>query len=384
MTDDIEQILVTSLDRRAASPVDTIQLAATAARRGRGLRHRRYAIAAASLVAVATVGAFGVTALSPRAGGGQAVGSGTPEKTRTAEPEGNDPTPPPGGWNVPQLPAASGVPGAAAAPNLVGADPGTLHFTVDGLASSESVTWETGPGVESISFDHGEWTAQITLARDPARLDTVTRSHLVEEFSWPEPETRNVTVGGVPATFYVHDGAQFDVSYLRWQPVSGVWAQVWGPDNAADAAEVASRLRLDAAYRCVLPIRIAALPSKAKLLGCKVGLTGDEVTDVKGASTRLSEAIVTVGVNDNEAKVRVTRRLGLPTTPDMSLQGHPANMTKNDRREWLIVAPDFDGVDIELSGRGAYDYPELTVIGEGITVDGDLRDPATWPTKLVG
>ncbi|MDG4786368.1 hypothetical protein O7626_10580 [Micromonospora sp. WMMD1102] len=391
MTDHFERTLATSLDERAASPVDTAGLATAAARRGRTLRRRRrYALAgAAGVVAVAVTSVAGVAVLGPGPGGAESIGAPPPAQTASTEPDPARSTPPPGGWRVPELPVAAGVPGAAADPDLVGADPGALHFSVDGLTTgAASVTWAAEPGSESITFDTGGTLFEVGLARDPARLDALIERHNVEPETSrsAEPEQRDATVGGLPATLYVYRVGPSEYSYLRWQPLPGVWAQVWGHGDASrvsDAVEVALRVRFDVAYRCVAPVRLSALPPNAKLLACRVELAGSDVPDNVGALSRLVGAVLTVGTGDDQADIDVVRRRGFVSAAEMTLGEHPAWKTRNERGEWLIVAADFDGVDIELAGRGSYDYPELTAIGEGIEIVDDPDNPVTWPTKPV-
>lgn len=393
MIDGIERTLVSSLEQQAARPVDTTGLATAAARRGRTLRRRRWVSASAGVAAVVVAGAFGVTTLRPAPSVGQSVGGTVPTQTSTIEPGNHGPTPPLGGWRVPALPLASGVPGAAVDPTLVGAEPGILHFSLDGLLTgARSVTWSAGFGHESIRVEAGGKLFGVDLTRDVRQLDTLL-NWLASESTLSSPlATSNTTVGRQPAIYYTYRQGQPQVSYLRWQPLPGVWAQVQGQSTSrgdvvlkvpevlgvADAIGVATKLRVYTAYQCITPIRLSALPPNAQLLNCEVSLSGENVPDSEGMPTRLVRTVLTVGRGDDQAEIIVEPRKVLVAAPDVSLAGHPAQRIKNGRNEWGFVVSDFDGVRIELFSRGGYGYPELTTIGNGIKVDGDLRNPSSW------
>lgn len=385
---DLERELAGTFDRQAADSVDTAALAATVVQRGRSLRRRRRTLAGAGFVAVAAAMVVGVAAVQPSTVRSPFAVAIAPAQRESAQPGADELTPPPGGWHVPGLPAAQGVPGAAANPELVGRDPGVLHFSVGTLVSrAQSVTWSAGAGWERMIIHHlGEGTIFVDLAQAAGPLDELVRRQNIEGSSaLLRPETRQARVKGIPATLFLQGTEAWSFPYLRWQPTPGVWAQVFATGNgdADRLVALAAEVSFDGAYRCVAPVRLAAMPAHAKPLGCTVAVSGGDLADCKGVPTRLVEAILTVGVGRNQAEVRVTRRLEPAGAPaNTVVAGHPGRKTRDERGDQLIVVPDFDGVEVQLAGRSRYGYPELTTIAEGIEIRGDLRKPATWPIPI--
>src|SRR6266542_709333 len=219
MNDQLERDLLASFNRRAEAPVDTSALAVAAARRGRRLRARVYTARGLGVVALAAAGVLGVAAVRPNAGE-QTVGEPLPTPVPSASNSApiDAERPPPGGWRVPGLPIATGVPGAAAAPRQVGTDPAVLHFTVgDWTVDSPSTTWSSRDGAESIAFQRDAAYYQVGLARNQAQLDALRDEHNVDTAAWPKPDRQSTVIGGKPATLSRSRRS------FGWTPPTGAW-----------------------------------------------------------------------------------------------------------------------------------------------------------------
>ncbi|MEE6263865.1 hypothetical protein [Plantactinospora sonchi] len=378
MTDPLERTLVRSLAERVGGPVDTADLAASALRRGRSQRRRRQALA--GFGAAVVVAAAGMTVLDPLSGGRVA---GVPPQAG-AVPVPGVPSSPPAGWRAPTPPVAVGVPGAAQTPDLVGADPGVLHFSVDGLTiGAERVTWAVESGSERVGVTVGGRYTEIALARDVGRLDLLVQGQDVDPTAaWSEPETSAATVGGLPATLYVQRSDQAEAFHLRWKPAPGVWAQVYGHGGwgrSAEAVSIAARVRLDTAARCAAPVRLPVWTHPDTPLGCRVTMAGTDQPDAEGRLTRLVEVVLTVGRRHGRVEVGVRRRSVDGTAAGERLGGRPAYRTTTARGEHRLVVPDFDGLRIELTASAGYAVPQVARVAAGLRLDGDPEEPATWP-----
>ncbi|WP_410811609.1 hypothetical protein [Micromonospora sp. 067-2] len=247
---DLDQRIVHTLRERAEGAVDTDRLMAGAVNRGRARVRRRRATAGAALSVVALLG-VGVAVGSVHLGG--------------SEQDGVVPADQAAGVVVRAVPPrADGVPGAAARPDLVGADAGVLHF---GFAPSgpRYLNWSVQDGVERAELDVGGRTITLELA---ASADALHRSAQGVTGMVPESlrngafdgsVTRDEGLNGVP------------IWLRRWQPVPGVYARASVlAKEQRDLFDVAAALRLNEAYQCGGPLRLSALPAGARITGCEV------------------------------------------------------------------------------------------------------------------
>ncbi len=407
MNDQLERELAESFDRRAAAPVDPSMLAITAARRGRQLRTRVYAVrvlgGAVALAVLSAAGALGAGVLRAD-GDGQRVGV-APSPSPSATSGDFLDRPPPGGWKAPALPVARGLPGAAQAPQQVGTDPAVLHFTVDGWTTDAALTtWTSRAGSETVDLRKGDVEYEVTLARTVAPLDALRDWHTsgngdtyvpgedLNSQPLPAPDKqRAATVNGKPATLYSWSSPDAGgASYLRWQPADGLWAQVYSmspKSTEQDAAGVAAAVRLDTAYRCASRVRLAYVPSGAKLRLCQVVLTGADWIDDKGDPSRMLSALLLVGSGKNVLRVEAGPMRNLiadPDHPTSPIGGHQARPFTNQLNRPAIQVFDVNGVDVLVSATGSYNLEALKAVVTAVTVSGDGRDPATWPTPIVG
>jgi hypothetical protein len=284
---------------------------------------------------------------------------------------------------LPTLPKAAADMSAAARPDLVGKDPAVLHFGVADLAKvARSVTWATGPNLEIMQLERApDKYSWVTLSSDSKVLDAEIRRRTG---AYADVGTdQDVHVGGQRAvlrTIPTNDG----VSYLmRWEPVSGVVAHVHVRAGLQhEVWELADRIRLNEATRCLVPFGLRHLPMNIRLLGCRVSLRGYE--DTTGTSVkwlRLVDAELSVGTAFDRA------RIGLYADPKRLMVTEPhASTTGGDE------APPIPGETFALSGNSSMPmqlyidggYKELVgKLGPDALVMGDdLNNPETWPEPV--
>jgi hypothetical protein len=389
MTIDIERAITDTLRTRADRDVDTNALLAGATGRARVLGTRRKLIVAGAVVAaLAATGA--AVATVPAFLGAPRLAS--PTGTSTADPNAGVTPPPPGGYRVPSLPVADGVAGAAARPDLVGTDPGVLHFDLAAEASGAyQVSWTVGEGHESVDIDGTKSRLRLDLGPDRGKLDNLDR---VGGFSdiWPsgvttgggdprKQPTQHVTVGGRPVTLdetRYYDGVS--VWVLRWQPVDGLWARVEAAHVSRDGAlAFADKVRpaLDRSRRCVVPTHVTTLPSGLRWTGCGVQFSGYDRT--------MWSSIVTFA--DASGEAISVRTDGGPPPPgpapsaNRTVGGHPATWSG---RLLTITYPDFGDVQVELAPGTPPSEQAATRLGEVVEMRGRPGEPDSWPAHAVG
>jgi hypothetical protein len=384
MTIDIEQAITDTLRTHADREVDTNVLLAGATGRARVLSTRRKLIVTGAVVAALAVTGVAVATVPAL------YALPKPAGTSTENPNGGTTPPPPGGYRVPALPVADGVPGAATRPDLVGKDPGVLHFDLAAEASGAyQVWWTVGEGHESVDIGGAKSRLRLDLGPDRGKLDGLNR---VSGFSdiWPsgittgggdphKQPTRQISIGGRPATLdetrYADGGS---VWALRWQPVSGLWARVeTGGVDRDGALAFAEKVRpaLDRSRRCVVPIRVTKLPSGLRWTGCGAQFSGYDQT--------MWSSIVTFADASGEA---ISVRAGGPPTPwsasstNRTVGGRPANWSG---RSLTIAYPDFGSAAIELAPGTPPSEQAATRLGEVIEMRGRPGEPDSWPARAV-
>lgn len=379
--DQLDRPYLESLHRRVEAPVDTLALLAGAERRGRRLRNRSYALrglgGAVALALVAAGGVAGVRAL--RDGDGPVVAGGPAAET----------------LHTPLPPVA---PDASTAATAIGADPSLIHFSVPDLVTdSETTTWVSVEGLESVSFSRGGKWAEVSIARTESALDGLRDWHtssngdpyipgtpMVTPPS-PSPDvTRSVTIGDKTGTLYSWSNppeSAGDWPYLRWQPAPGVWAQIFGSSaGSTDSREIggiAAALRLGTAYRCAAPLELTTAPTGARLRSCHLTLSdrdaGMGFFSVLTAGTGKGELRIESGPKRAESDAKP------PTT---TVAGHPA--WQDDFNGTRLRIPMFGELNLEITGSGDYaGLPTVKDVAEGVRVATDIGDLSTWPAQTV-
>ncbi|MBF9135002.1 hypothetical protein I0C86_39685 [Plantactinospora sp. S1510] len=359
----------------------------------RALRRRRRAAAAMGIAAVAAVAA-GVVAVPQMRGTETPVGG--PSATVDT-------------YEVPQMPAADGVPGAADQPSAVGTDPHLVHFSVPTAAwpvGDVSYSTNTGAGAETIGAGSG-LTVTVSRSRGPAE-DTANSGSKVSMIpagsSSPVPPhttSTPTTVDGNPATLYAAtfpDG-KFPYFGVLWQPVDGLWVGMFAATEHGETelwANVAA-LRLDQAQRIVVPFQLTWAPANVRLAGLQAGISTDQPYAFSSANWGDDRGnTFTVSVGGTSRPVTSPRSPGDPAVgapsgplqPNRTVAGHKVLWT--ERRcpptqtvcEGSFTSDDYDGVPLDLTVTG-YDEATASQILTGLAISKDMKDPSTWPAEQI-
>ncbi|MFG2108428.1 hypothetical protein [Micromonospora chersina] len=249
---DLDQRIASVLRERAEGEIDTHRLLRDSRARGRRRQLRRRTATGTALALVGVLGFVGVTGPElPGLGGRLPWTSATP--------------------SLAAPPRVEGLPGAGQRPDLVGRDPGTLHFGVD-PAKARQLTWRTGRGVEGGRLDLGGGrVVAVDLSTDAAAVE----SSVHEGMTYPDqPATAADFDGQVRRVPSPGPGGQ-PGWFLRWRPVPGLYARLHTvADDDRGLREAVAALRLDEAHRCASPLRLTTLPPDARLASCEVSVIG--------------------------------------------------------------------------------------------------------------
>ncbi|MEH0929287.1 hypothetical protein [Micromonospora sp. CPCC 205558] len=348
MTDLDERIILT-LRERAEGQVDIGQLTSGAVARGRARRARRRVAVGGTALGVATVLGLGV------AGGGLPVDvpwTGAKPATQAATPA-----------------TAPGVPGALARPDLVGKDPGLLHFGVD-PARARYLSWRSADGLESAQLDLGG-AAPVSFSL--ARSDGVAEELYLEGDRYV-PAVTVPPYDGQLVRFDLDVDGSDPVWVLRWQPLPGLFARL-RTEAPTDAALQAARsaLRLDEAHRCTAPMRLTAMPAGAWNAGCEV-----TVTNFPAA---LDVSLIVDGRGARSMEVRLQYPLssvGDRPEPNATAGGRAAYVhPQGEKMELLDIPKAHVTAGWGLPHRGFTEEDAATVLG-GVQIAEHLDRPSTW------
>ncbi|MFI1193455.1 hypothetical protein ACH4T9_09355 [Micromonospora sp. NPDC020750] len=349
---DLDQRIISALRERAESSVDTDRLAAGAVTRGRGRVRRRRAVAGTALGVTALLGVGVVTGPIGLPLPGQPATS-----TASAGAAAGAVAPPP----------ADGVPGAAARPDQIGTDPAVLHFGVapDG---PRYLSWAIEDGVEKIRLGvGGDRTVTVVIARSAGTVLMTPVDGL------PGPVAVRVRPGAF-AGAVTHDKTVSGKSVWRrhWQPAPGVYARATA-QNHQDLLDVAAALRLDRAYRCAAPVRLAALPEGARVVGCEVNLANFPAT--------FTASLVLAGGQGGRMRVELgydNDSAGTRTKGNRTIGDRPAYLSpQGDQLELLGLPKGHLVASFGGSYRGFTEADAAKVLG-GARVAEDLTRPETW------
>ncbi|MFC3501025.1 hypothetical protein ACFOOK_08620 [Micromonospora krabiensis] len=379
----LDERIVRALRENADRPVDAERLLTAAVNGGRARRRRRRAVLGAALGVAVALGAGGVVLRTPSAA--------PPTPAVTPSPA------------VVTPPRATGVPGAAARPELVGTDAGVLHYGVD-PAVAEVVAWRSATGVESMRLDLGGGRqAMVVVAADafvaetgdPAQLRDVGVGRLstgtADDDRAPSgrPDYASLYRGLAHRLDQVTNGW-----VLRWQPVPGLYARVATTgDTAAEARRAATALRFDEARRCVAPIRLTALPPGARITECDVSartLAWPRVQTSSGRSTPTPMPVVPADETSVTLRIALSGDATLPVrldhSPTMGEERNTANRTIGGRPVfdmgdfWHVLGIPHTLLSMGWENRWERSptLAEVTTVIGGLQVADDLGEAATW------
>ena len=367
MSMDLDPELSASLQARAdaGSPIDPEPLLAAAVARGQRVRTRRRAATAAA--AVATLAALAATtALLPRQ---HADISLEPAPSATG----------PRNVNLARLPEAAGQPGAAARPDLVGTDPGILHFSVDALAAAAArVLWVSKPGVEIAEVQRTDFQVYLGLAQARSKLPPPALF-----FSGGPGVVLSAPVqtslAGRAATVRTSDpwqdkGQPSRLYVFEWQPVNGLWArfEVQTIGGQQRALQILDQVRFDQTRRCVLPIRLDYLPPGATVPECDVDLSED-------SPAGFSRGGLTVVDGQRRLSIRASGAWPGSGEYPRPLKAGPYQVAADSKGGfWTILA---QGLFIEAStktGKNSLTQAEVFRVLAGIRIADQVNNPGSW------
>ncbi|MEV0564972.1 hypothetical protein, partial [Dactylosporangium sp. NPDC050588] len=281
--------------------------------------------------------------------------------------------------DVPRPPAATGEAAEEAGPGRIGR-PLVLHLSVDRLPSpSFGVTYQqlVRERQESLTF-HGSTGAgdRLTgttdqLTRTTDRLAGTTVRVGVTTQGW-EPQIgapTPVTVAGRPAVLTSSGGT----TVIRWQDADGLWLQVVTTLDEPRALVFATGVRLDRAYRCVVPYRLTNLPDGMHADRCTMTFLAGETHTILDLTDGTSDLRLTSVPPQAPAR--------LPAM-DTTIGGHPARLSERtaDGRRILEVTVDEGAGVLRATASGAYDAGVVRWILDDCVWTGG-NTVAAWPAS---
>ncbi|MEU8185141.1 hypothetical protein AB0B85_13800 [Micromonospora sp. NPDC049044] len=348
MFSDLDQQLAATLNRRAGGDIDPTPIVEQARQRGRQLRRRHRGFVAGG-VAAACLALAAVVALP--------IGGGADKPIMPAA--------------ALLLPEASGQAGATARPEDVGVDPDLVHFSVDSLVDgAEYATWRAGRGIESVELRGPTGQARFALARTVTSLDDLQQT--LPSIGRPQAHT-DVRVGDRPGVAWFDPSGDQKLWFVRWQPADGLWAQLDTYAASRDeATAMTSRVRFDAAHRCVVPFRLESMPPGGRLLECSVTL---------GRSGHGSFVEGSLVVGDDAGRWLTVRAQPAPNGYDVGSGDLVAGPYRARRQGsdvlQMVAAPCVVEAFLRGWGKGYGESDGLVVLG-GYQPIRDLDRPDTW------
>ena len=204
---------------------------------------------------------------------------------------------------VPRPPRIAGVADVARRPAALGSDPTLFHLDVSGLTGWRHLQWASWSGGEqlAVGLKTGD-SVEIEAARSPDKL------------TWGPAIPSPVKVNGRPAELAHARGGMA----VRWQPVPGVWAQVYAGENLDLAIDTAQTVRFDRVYRCAVPFRLTGLVS-ARMTKCSHDVDADGPRHAANVWLQLGDA---------EAEYQIAVGRADPVTPNDTIGDRPVEISK--------------------------------------------------------
>jgi len=266
--------------------------------------------------------------------------------------------------SMPALPPAAGSP-AQTAPLEVGRDPFLVHVWLARLQyPARSLQLYIASGQESIRVDGGDADGRpaagffVQVGRTTTNFDPLTGTR------------RSVTVGDHPAVAGLETIQGRLVVTVRWQPAANLWAQVSGGMDLTMALAIAADVRLDQVHRCVVPMRLTAVPTGTVATSCNVTFAATSVD-------------ATVGVRVDGWDVAISVAPGTVQHPNEVLGGRPAYVLEHPgdggARIMEVTVDCGDQIVANLTAEGHYDSGSVRSMAANVVpVRG--TNMADWPT----
>jgi hypothetical protein len=280
--------------------------------------------------------------------------------------------------------ATAGLPGG------IGSDPALLHFDVDlpvfkGRAAS--IEWISGIGYEAAHVyqdgqDEQRWV-DVTL--DPTDSSRTTR--LDAQLASPLTDAgRELVVAGRPARLQQVTYLANPAWLLRWQPAPDVFGAVivTGQDEGL-AVSVAGAVRLDRVQRCVMPLRLSALPAGARWQECQTRVS---------ATTPgwIYSGLILDRADGKQIFIWADGRRGADHgtsfRADQTIGGYPAQWLTGGLSGTGLWIPDFGPIDLFITGVTASDsgwlrQDDARWLAERLLPSRNTGDPGSWPWPAV-
>jgi hypothetical protein len=365
MSTDLELLLAETLQHRAQAgpPVDPEAILGAAARQGR--RRRTARMTATAVVAAAAVVAATAT--------GVVVTRASDPQPAMPAPATTLPIPGMGEMTVRNLalmPPAD-APGAAQRPDLVGTDPGLVHFDIGDLASRAGMaSWNSSATEEQASATLVNGSVQVSLLRGAAAYP----KNSVLKLTWVKPGAPfRMTVAGVPATVRtVPDacGPERPCQVFVWEPVPGLRAyaeaQTRTPEEAVTLLE---QVRFDRSVRLIQPYRFDTLPPGAVPTANRISLLSQGGHVYQSSSPAY-------GDGRRSISFEITSYWGPPMTYEWPLQAGPYRAAADKDGRHYSMMPGHLHMVADAPG---YSRNQVLAILGSLKMADNLDDPTTWP-----
>lgn len=356
-------------DAICGAPIDPSPMMLAAVAEGRRIQTRRRSVTVTlAAVTVAAVTVAGV--LAPRH-----PDSANPSPSPSPSPHFLLPEPPTS-TDLAHMPDAVGQPGADSRPDLVGTDPGIVHFSLDSLA-----THATGAYFWSVAgFEESE------VSTDDFDI-LVHAQHTKPTFppKYRLAEGQNVPMSAPVATTFAGRPAQLQTAILvvpkvhlvsvTWQPSAGLWVNIQVAAATVERGlQLAGQVRFDHPKRCVVPFEIGSLPVGTTVRGCRTDLISAADGQVES-----SASVLTLGDGQRQLSVQATNFPGTAGGPPRPLTAGPYKVSADlDGRFWgMTVKPFLFTAEMQKPKTPYTQHQVLEVLGS-ITLPADLNNPTTW------
>jgi hypothetical protein len=258
---------------------------------------------------------------------------------------------------IPRPPRVTGAADAVRRPAVIGSDPTLFHLDASGIADWTYLQWASWSGGEqmSVGLESGG-QVDVVATRSPDWFQSGA--------AIPSP----VRVNGVPADLV--EGPRGPA--IRWQPMPGVWVEVFARYDLDLAIDFAQTLRFDRVYRCAVPFRLVGLAS-ARMLKCSVDMYPGHI----------NAATVWFQIGDAEAEYQVAVGRPDPISANDTIGGRAVEVSKP-----TDVAELEGQIRYAYEGGTAYFWAYYGPIDEAVfrslvtaftpVPDGD---PSAWPSN---
>ncbi|MBT8225161.1 MAG: hypothetical protein HKP61_12885 [Dactylosporangium sp.] len=222
---------------------------------------------------------------------------------------------------------------------------------------------------------------------------TALKMNLLHQSNGVDPRER--MVDGRPVALSVADPTADHVDpvgLLRWQPASGMWAQIAldaaAPGDTATKVEerliaIMRNVRFDAVDRCTTGFWLPQMPRNVTMVGC----TQTIVPDAPVSTPVNSSVTLQAGIHRLSIGVAVSSDAPIASSGEMTFHGHSGTAEEHalaGTTRYLDIQARYGTEHVaRLTGSIAYDVIDKDSL---IAIVGNLElaswaDPASWPSS---